>query len=171
MNILSFAGSNSSTSINHQLVSFVTSLADHASTEVIRLTDFDVPMYGIDLEKEAGIPAGILALNDKITNADAIFISVAEHNGNLSAFFKNIMDWLSRNNRTYLEGKKVIVLSTSPGGGGGASALALMQKSLPYLGAEVVGAMAIPSFNDSFVDGKLVDSTRVEELTTWVKSL
>jgi len=108
---IAFAGSNSSISINHQIVSYVATLSEN--TEVIRLTNYETPIYSYDIEKENGVPVGIIDLNNKLATADRLIISVAEHNGNLTAFFKNIIDWLSRNDKNFLNNKDIILLSCS----------------------------------------------------------
>jgi len=163
MKTIALAGSNSSTSINHQLVTFVASLVNNS--EVIKLTNYDIPMYGEYIEKENGIPPAVKNLNNKLSEAQNIIISVAEHNGNISAYFKNILDWLSRNNRSFLENKKVILLSTSPGGGGGASALSIAKKTIPYFGGDVIAELSIGDFYDNFNDGEIVN----EELKNAIK--
>jgi chromate reductase, NAD(P)H dehydrogenase (quinone) len=155
MKIIALAGSNSSKSINHQLVSYAASQINNS--EVIRLTDYNIPMYSIDVEEEMGIPKGVKDLNQKLSEADAFILSVAEHNGNISAFFKSVVDWLSRNNRKYLVDKKIVLLSTSPGKGGATSALQITQKMLPHFGAEIVATLSIGSFYNNVKEGLIVD--------------
>ncbi|MEE9439867.1 MAG: NAD(P)H-dependent oxidoreductase [Saprospiraceae bacterium] len=155
MKTIAFAGSNSKYSINHQLVTYVASLVKN--TEVIKLTDYKIPMYGIDLEEANGIPEAVKSLDNKLGEADQFIISVAEHNGNMTAFLKSNLDWLSRNNRDFLKDKKIVLISTSPGGRGGASALEATQKILPYFGGKIVSTLSIGRFNDVFSDGELTD--------------
>ena len=162
MQIIAFAGSNSSKSINHQLVTYAATTKPN--TKVIRLTDYKLPMYNIDIEENDGIPNGVQKLDQELAKADAFIISVAEHNGNITAFFKNTLDWLSRNNRNFLEHKKVILLSTSPGKGGAASALQIAQKTLPYFKADVVGTLSIPSFFDNVKEGELINLELKQQL-------
>ncbi len=162
MKIIAFAGSNSSKSINQQLATYAASLTPN--TEVIQLTDYNTPIYSEDAESETGIPESIQRLNNKLSAADGFIIAVNEHNGNISAFFKNILDWLSRNQRDFLKDKKVVLLSTSPGGRGGASAIGIAQKTLPYFGATVVGTISIGNFYDVFKNGELIDSHLAESL-------
>ncbi len=169
MKTIAFAGSNSSKSINQQLVTYVASLVD--TSEVIKLTDYDIPMYGEDIETEKGIPTDIKELDSKLSEAQNIIISVSEHNGNISAYFKNILDWLSRHNRNFLENKKVILLSTSPGGGGGASALAIAKKTIPYFGGKVFDELSVGSFYDNFKDGKIVNEEIKEAIEQVVSSI
>ena len=167
MKTLAFAGSNSSTSINQQLISYA---AQHISnSEVIELTDYPAPIYSEDLEKASGIDKNIQALAAKIAEADNLIIAVNEHNGYISAFFKNTLDWLSRYNREFLKGKKVIVLSTSPGPGGAKSALTAMTNTLPYFGAEIVASQNIGSFYEVFKEGKIIDASVNDSLKNTLK--
>ena len=156
MQIIAFAGSNSSKSINHQLITYAAT--NKINTKVIRLSDYDIPMYNIDIEENVGIPKAVKDLDNELATADAFIISVAEHNGNITAFFKNILDWLSRNNRNFLENKKVVLLSSSPGKGGAASSLQITQKTLPYFKANVVASLSVPGFFDNFKDGIIINN-------------
>lgn len=148
--ILVFAGSSSSKSINHALVSSVANQIVGHEVEIIRLTDYELPMYGIDSEINEGFPLNLTRIKNKIDKADALIISVNEHNGTISSFFKNILDWLSRMELKFLAGKKVLLMSTSPGRRGAASALAYTESVLPRFGAEVVSSFSFPSFNENF---------------------
>ena len=77
MKVLAFAGSNSSKSINHQLVTYVASLLNNS--EVIKLTNYNFPMYSMDIEENKGIPEGVKNLDLKLATSDKLIISVAEH--------------------------------------------------------------------------------------------
>ena len=96
MKIIAFAGSNSLTSINKQLVSYAISLFKGADTEVLDLNDYEAPLYQYQREEREGIPQVIKTLAAKIDAADLLVIALAEHNGNFTTAFKNTMDWLSR---------------------------------------------------------------------------
>ncbi len=150
MKTIAFAGSNSSKSINQKLIYYAASQID--SVEIIHLTNYNIPMYSMDIEEDKGIPEAVKKLDAKLATADYFIISVCEHNGNMSAFFKNIMDWLSRHNHKFMDNKKITLFSTSPGKGGGASALAAAQKMLPYFGAEIIATASLPSFYQNYSD-------------------
>lgn len=167
MKTIAFAGSNSSTSINHQLVTYASK--NIQDVEVIKLTDYNIPMYSEDVEKNNGVPQGVKDLGSKLSEFDRMIISVSEHNGNISGFFKNIVDWSSRNNREFLKGKKVILLSTSPGPGGASSALQITAKTLPYFGAEVLKTLSVGSFYDVFKDGGIANEEIDKELQEVLK--
>ncbi len=148
--ILFFAGSNSSKSINHKLVTFASSQIAVHDVELIKLTDYELPLFGEDIEREKGYSVDLKMLYNKIKEAEALVISVNEHNGMISAYFKNIIDWLSRLDRKFLEGKKVLLMSTSNGKRGAASALEYTKNVLPRFGATIVESFSIPSYSENF---------------------
>ncbi|MCK8524048.1 NAD(P)H-dependent oxidoreductase [Aquimarina sp. D1M17] len=147
--ILAFAGSNSGTSINHKLVKHVVSEIKEHDIMVLNLNSYAMPMYSEDEEKK-GFPAMVMGLNQEISEADALIISVNEHNGSFGAFFKNIIDWLSRLDRNFLEGKKILLMSTSPGKRGGLTALEYAKSIFPRFGGEIIESFSFPSFYDNF---------------------
>lgn len=153
--ILAFAGSNSSTSINVQLVKHASTHIKHSAVEFIDLRDYDTPIYSADLEK-AGIPKSITALIEKLKAADGYIIGTPEHNGSLTAFLKNILDWMSRVEREFFGHKPVVLLSTSGGKGGGSSSLQELTNKMKYFAGEVVGKFSLGSFYESFDQEKSV---------------
>jgi len=170
--ILAFSGSNSSVSINQRFIHIVAKLIE--GIDVIDLRDYDAPIYSQDIEAATGLPEKISQLYDLIQGYDSIVIALPEHNGLPTAFLKNILDWLSRNKgQKFLQDKKVILLSTSPGGNGGASALAKIQKVIPYWGATVVGTHSLGSFFDKVdTDNNLnskEDQTAIETIFETLK--
>ncbi len=148
--ILAFAGSNSSTSINHEFVKYTLSQISTFNTQLLKMSEMPFPMYSADEEKNVGFKNSLHELNNDINKADGIIISVNEHNGNPSAYFKNLIDWLSRLDKSFLKGKKVLLMSTSPGGRGGQGALNVTKNLLPYFGAEIMNSFSLPSFGQNF---------------------
>ena len=156
--ILAFAGSNSSNSINYKLVKYTTELIDTHKIQLLNLANFPFPMYSEDYEKQKGFSNSLIELRDDIRNAEGLIISVNEHNSNPSAYFINLIDWLSRLERNFLAEKKVLLMSASPGGRGAIGALGVIEKLFPRFGAEVVTTFSLPSFHSNFdVDGGITD--------------
>lgn len=147
--MLVFVGSNSSKSINEQLTKAVLKELNVKHT-FIDLKTLDIPLFSEDLEREIKSPKGIVALKDEINAFEHIFITTNEHNGNLSAFFKNILDWLSRADKSFLQGKKVFILSTSNGKRGGLGANESLKKMIERFGCEVYESYAFSSFSENF---------------------
>jgi len=164
--ILAFAGSNSSTSINFELVKYTVSMAESNEVQLLNMANFPFPMYSADYEKENGYSNSLVELKNDIAKAAGIIISVNEHNGNPSAYLKNLIDWLSRLERKFLDEKPVLLLSTSGGKKGGASSLQIVENLLPRFGAKISATFSLPSFYDNFensdgiVDEELADKHR-----------
>lgn len=148
--ILAFAGSNSSKSINYKLARYTTSLMKGHTIQLLNMANFPFPMYGEDYEKENGFSNSLIELKNDISKADAIVIAVNEHNSCPSAYFMNLIDWLSRLERTFIAEKKVFLLSTSPGKRGGIGAHKVANAILSRFGAKVIASFSLPSFNDNF---------------------
>lgn len=153
--ILAFAGSNSSTSINHQLITYVSTLIEEV--EVLKLTDYPLPIYSMDIERETGLPVNVKLLYDKLNQYQTFIVSLAEHNGGVTSFFKNSLDWLSRHEGKFLQGKSFVLLSTSPGGRGALSALEMGVNLVTRFKGEVLAKLNIGNFYEVFQEGKISD--------------
>lgn len=156
-NIIVFAGSNSKTSINKQLAVYAAGLVDNVSVTVLDLNDFELPLYGMDYEIDKGIPGNAQKFLDIIKSSDGIVLSLAEHNGAYATVFKNIFDWMSRIDGKLWSNKPMLLMATSPGARGGASVLDIAKGRFPYMGGNIVSEFSLPSFNDNFSDGKLIN--------------
>lgn len=162
--IIAFGGSNSSTSINKQLATYASNLLEDVEVEVLDLNDFDLPLYGIDLEKSDGYPKDAERFLELIKNSDGIILSLAEHNGAYSTAFKNLLDWLSRIDKNVFQDKPMLLMSAAPGGRGGASVMEIALNKFPRLGANISGNFSLPLFGENFKDGKISDSDFNEQL-------
>lgn len=148
--VLALSGSNSKNSINKRLVQFV---ADQLTTVEVKFQDwinFEVPIYGIDLEEKRGIPADIRVFKNILDEYEVILLSVNEHNLSVSSFFKNILDWTSRLDQNFLKDKKIFLMSTSESEEGASEALDYMAKVIPTFGGEVVESFSLNSFSQNF---------------------
>ncbi|WP_027418535.1 NADPH-dependent FMN reductase [Crocinitomix catalasitica] len=156
--ILAFSGSNSSQSINSSLVKYTLSLVE-SETKYVNLIDFDFPLFSVDLENEIKQPKGVKDLLTIINLYDKIIISTPEHNGSIPAFFKNILDWLSRSGVKYLDGKDILLMSTSTGKGAAVKAAEYAEKLLKYAGGNIQANYSLPEFNKNFTlqDNKISD--------------
>jgi NAD(P)H-dependent FMN reductase len=148
--VIAFAASNSSRSINKKLVTYAGSLLADAKVEILDLNDYELPLFSVDREDRMGQPELAQAFLKKITDSDGIIISFAENNGNYSAAYKNLYDWVSRIQPKVYLGKPMVLLSTSPGGRGGKLVLELALGQIPRFGGQVKGSVSVPSFNENF---------------------
>ena len=156
-NIIAFAGSNSKTSINKQLAEYAVSLVEHVETTVLDLNDFELPVYGMDLENEKGIPDNAHRFLEAIKSSDGIVLSLAEHNGAYSTVFKNLFDWMSRIDGKLWSEKPMLLMASSPGARGGASVLEIAKGRFPFMGGNIVADFSFPSFGDNFKDEKVIN--------------
>jgi len=174
--ILVFAGSNSSTSINYQLVKHTASLIENHDVRLLNMVNYPFPMFSEDVERKEGYSNSLVELKNDIQRYDALIISANEHNGNPSAYFKNVLDWLSRLERKFMVDKKVLLMSTSRGKGGAQGALAAVREMLPRFGGDVVATFSLPSYGETFtiekgiVDQGLADK-HGEALNAFLKAL
>lgn len=173
MKILSFAASNSRHSINRQLLDYTETLLTDFTIEHLDLNDYEMPIYSIDREHESGIPEQARRFIDTIAGADALLISFAEHNGNYTAAYKNLLDWCSRLDRNIYQHKPMLLLATSPGQGGGSTVLGMAATAAPFFAGTVVGTLSIPGFNENFDTGRgtLTNATLAQELSELIEKL
>ena len=153
--ILAFSGSMSSVSINHQLIEFMSGLIDKADVQVIRLTDFEAPLYSAEIESQEGIPDGVTKLKLEFDKADGFILSTPEFNSSIPGGLKNTMDWLSRTDGKIFQEKPVLLIAASPGGRGGSSVLNHLSSIIPFWGAKLVGPFSFPRFHQNLVDGEM----------------
>ena len=109
-----------------------------------------MPLYSYDVELADGIPDGAQRFKECIESMDGIIVSLAEHNGNYAAAFKNLMDWVSRMEGKVWSYKKMFLMSTSPGGRGGKSVHEIASAAFPRFGAEITASFMLPVFGDNF---------------------
>jgi NAD(P)H-dependent FMN reductase len=148
--IIAFGASSSKQSINKQLATFAANQFQNVSVEILDLNDYEMPIFSVDKEKENGIHPLAQEFYSKLGSADLIIISFAEHNGNYSTAFKNILDWTSRINAKTFQEKPMLLLATSPGARGGSSVLEIASKRFPFQGGIVKGSFSLPSFYENF---------------------
>lgn len=174
--ILAFSGSNSSSSINTLLTHHAASLVKNNNVTEIDLRDFPLPIYSSDIEKNDGIPENAAKLKQLISKYDGYIISLPEHNSSLTAFFKNTIDWVSRVEMKFLNGKPIALLSTSPGPGGGKNGLTQAEPILTgYLTGNVIGKLSLAKFYDNVEQNEnkitLKNANQKKDLEALIKQL
>lgn len=161
--IIAFAGSDSKTSINKQLVTYATTLTEGVEVEILDLNDYPLPTYSVNIENESGFQENAKLFLEKLKSADGFIISLAEHNNAYTAVFKSLMDWLSRIELNFFN-KSMLLMSTSPGARAGISSFTMGKDRFPMHSAEIVSTFNLPSFYDNFKDDKITDEALNDEL-------
>ena len=150
--VIAFAASSSRRSINKMLVTHACSFFENVEVEILDLNDYELPLFSVDREEELGQPELARAFLRKISDADGIVLSFAEHNGAYSAAYKNLYDWVSRIQPRVYQDKPMVLLSTSPGGRGGKSVMELALAQIPRFGGIIKASVSVPLFTQNFDD-------------------
>lgn len=148
--ILATAGSNSSTSINLQLVRHTLGSLGSHQIDLIDGSQLNIPLYSEDREREAGFPEALEDLYARLRACDGLVLSVNEHNSNPSAYTKNLLDWLSRRDRKFMAGIPVLLMSASGGKRGAQSSREITARMLERFGAEHLVEFGLPGFHEVF---------------------
>ncbi|MDB4292213.1 NAD(P)H-dependent oxidoreductase [Maribacter sp.] len=156
--IIALGGSNSKHSINKTLAVYVASQLEDVEVVVVDLNDYDIPLYGIDIENTDGIPKDVTRLNDLLVSADGVVISLAEHNGSYAAAFKSVYDWLSRIDTNVWKNTPMFLMAASPGGRGGATVLQAAMTTFPRMGATIVTSFSLQAFHTNFTENGMSDA-------------
>lgn len=173
MKLLAFAASNSSTSINKQLVTYATTLVQAKQTRILDLNDYELPLYSEDKNKMLGEPELAKEFLAQIAWCDVLMISFAEHNLSYSVAYKNIFDWASRINPKVFQNKPLILMATSPGQRGGLSVLQTAIHTAPFFKGVVKGSFSLPNFYENFdiKQGCITHEAKKEELIQTLQTL
>lgn len=150
MHIIAFGASTSQQSINKRFARHTLTHFQEYTHELIDLNDYAMPLFSVDLERENGYPEAAQQLLDKIATADLLVISMAEHNGNYTAAFKNTLDWCSRINGNVFQEKPLFLISTSPGRFGAQFSLGAAVTRFPRHSARILETFSLPQFEINF---------------------
>lgn len=167
--VIALGGSNSRNSINKKLAVHVAQQLKNVEVVVVDLNDYELPLYGIDLEEDKGIPNAAHELIKTIKASDGIVLSLAEHNGVYSAAFKNTFDWMSRIDGKLWANIPMFLMATSPGARGGATVLEIAKNRFPYMGGNIVADFSFPSFLENFVGDEIINQNLKSEIDTLIE--
>jgi chromate reductase, NAD(P)H dehydrogenase (quinone) len=171
--IAGIAGSIRRDSHNRALLRAAAEVAPEGTTVEQHGID-GIPVYDGDLESEAGIPAPVAALKERVAAADGLLLVTPEYNNSLPGPLKNAIDWLTRPPKDIgrlFRDRPVGLIGATPGRGGTRLAqLAWLQvfRALgmrPYFGKGVYVAGAGDLFDDQ---GRLVDEATRQQLADYM---
>lgn len=163
--VLAIGTTNHKTSINRKLANFAETLFADSDIEHIDMSECDVPLFTTDRWETEGVPKRATKFREIMLGFDGFMVSLAEHNGNYTAVFKNLIDWLSVQEGKVWQGKPVLLIATSPGKRGAATVLGIAENYFPHLGAKVTGAYSLGSFPDNFSEKEgVTDTEKLQEL-------
>ena len=171
--ILAFSGSLRAESFNQRILLIAAEGASTAgaAVEIIKLKDFDLPLYDGDQEASSGLPAGAVALQERMKAVQGFLIASPEHNSSYSAALKNAIDWASRPQPgdpefACFKNKAAALISASPGALGGIRGLPQLATLLRNIQMIVLPKQrAISAAHEAFLeDGSMKDRAAAEGL-------
>ncbi|MBH80730.1 MAG: FMN reductase [Gammaproteobacteria bacterium] len=156
--LLVFSGSSRRESVHTRLAVLLASVAEQegAQTTLIRLEDFDIPIYNGDLEEEHGLPGDIKRLKALLSENTGLIITCPEYNGFMTPLLINTINWCTRSEEATpdLSGfadKAVLVASGSPSSLGGIRANTHLKTMLSGIGAIVFPqSLTVPATHQAF---------------------
>jgi len=147
MKTLVFAGSTRSDSLHRKLAREIAGRVPEST--LIELRDLPMPLYDGDLEAAEGVPASARTFKKLLREHETLIIASPEYNGFFPALVKNVIDWATRpepgeSHSLAFCGKRVVLVSASPGPGGGRRGLVQLREQLEAIGASVIGEVSVP---------------------------
>ncbi len=142
MPMYTIIGSNSNTSINREVAN---KIDERLNLNIIEVKEDVIPIYSPQREVE-GIPDEINRIYEILKSDTKLIIFTPEYNGYTTPYFKNIFDWLSRIEHSFLQDIDVKIVTVTPGSLGGASVRKILSESLPYFGAKSVETYGLGDF-------------------------
>jgi NAD(P)H-dependent FMN reductase len=171
--LLAIPGSLRKGSFNHALLRAAAELAPGGT--VIEIATIDgIPLYDGDLESERGIPQPVVALKERIVDADGLLLATPEYNNSVPGVLKNAIDWLSRPPKDIprvFGGRPVAMLGATPGRGGTRLAQVAWLPVLRTLGTRLWSdkQLYVDGAAEAFDgDGRLIDAQLRQRLATFV---
>jgi chromate reductase, NAD(P)H dehydrogenase (quinone) len=175
--LLALSGSTRTGSYNAAILRAAASAAEKAGAlvEVADLRDYEMPIFGQDLEAAQGLPESAVRLKAKLREADGLILASPEYNSAFSPLLKNAIDWCSRAASSdepplaCYAGKSALLLSASPGPLGGIRGLYALRSLLQNILVTVHPEMlAVRSAHEAIgADGSVSDprwAKKIDEL-------
>ncbi len=170
MSIFLMAASLRAESVNKKLTNLCHKiLSSTHQVDYANMSEFDAPLYNMDIQNGPGIPASINDFAKRIKQAQKIIISSPEYNFSTPGVLKNLIDWVSRIEPMPWKNVEILLMSASPGMVGGNRGLWHTRVPLEACGSFVYPEMF--SLADAYTafdqDGNLVDKklqSRLEQL-------
>lgn len=180
--ILVFSGSVRGGSYNTQLAALVAKRLVLADADVTRisLSEYSMPIYDGDQEREKGVPEAAHKLKRLMQEHQGVFIACPEYNTAITPLLKNTLDWVSRLNdpgeppAAAFKNRIFAIGSASTGALGGIRGLIGTRTILEIgLGALLIPDMVmVPNAAEAFDDkGDLRNERSMASLDAMVKRL
>lgn len=122
-----------------------------------------MPIYSVDKQNNSGIPKKAIDFKKEFYQADALVISLAEHNGSYTAAFKNIYDWISVIENDVWCSKPILLLSTSTGARGGQTVLESAHDRFSRNYKHNIPHFSLPCFKENYSHDEGITNIRLNQ--------
>jgi len=119
-----------------------------ANFEILKLSDFNLPLY-TSLEEKNGTPEDAVKISNKFIDTHGFIFLAPEYNGSVPPILINSISWISRSgNDNWRDAfnSKPVVLGTHSGGGG-QYVLSAMQEQFAFIGCNVIGRKLLTNYS------------------------
>ena len=110
------------------------------SSEILDLTELNIPLYNPRIHSKDEIPSDIISLKKKLFDIEKWIICAPEYNGSIPPILSNFIAWLSISGddfRNLFNGQPIAITTFS--GGPGLDLITSLRIQLAHLGSQVVG--------------------------------
>ena len=118
------------------------------SSELLDLTDLDVPLFNPRTNSQNKIPETVQLIKEKLSYSKKWIICAPEYNGSIPPIFSNVIAWLSISGDDFRElfnGQPIAISTFS--GGPGIELLTSLRIQLSHLGSQVLGRQLSASYS------------------------
>ena len=128
------------------------------SSEILDLTELNIPLYNPRIHSKNEIPSEIISLKNKLFETEKWIICAPEYNGSIPPILSNLIAWLSISGddfRNLFNGQPIAIATFS--GGPGIELITSLRMQLAHLGAQVVGRHLSANYNKPAEEKTLED--------------
>ena len=160
INVLCISGSLRSGSYNSHLLDHLAGyLPPTCKRDVLLPGDVALPLFSEDIEGDPRLREKVGQLHRRFSSCRALIVATPEYNGQMTAYLKNMIDWVSR--LAYIDpqfsnpfmDKPLLLCSASTGSSGGMAGVAPARALFGYVGALVLGgAVCVPYADQKWSD-------------------
>jgi len=118
------------------------------SSEILDLTELDIPLYNPRIHSKDEVPIEIISLKKKLFEIEKWIICAPEYNGSIPPILSNFIAWLSISGddfRNLFNGQPIAIATFS--GGPGIELITSLRIQLAHLGSQVVGRHLSSNYN------------------------
>ncbi len=129
------------------------------SSEILDLTELNIPLYNPRIHSKNKIPNEIIELKKKLFATEKWIICAPEYNGSIPPILSNFIAWLSISGddfRNLFNGQPIAIATFS--GGPGIELITSLRIQLAHLGSQVVGRHLSASYS------KPADENTIEDI-------